>query len=151
MQEMHKPSFFIYRNKNKQIIRNIMNNLDWQPNDEAKDLSKSDSLSAQQLQAMHLVAKMRDAANNCGAGFVGGFISPTGERFMMSNMNEDDPQYAAIQQQLDSIQRQRVVAQTQAEAQERMNNSQRNIERILREFEGMFGDLRDPEEADSEE
>lgn len=151
MQELHKPTFFIYRNKNKQLIRNIMNSIDWQSNDDAKDLSKSDSLSAQQLQAMRLVAKMRDAANNCGAGFVGGFISPTGERFMMSNMNEEDPQYAAIQQQLDGIQQQRMYQLQQKEAQQRMNDSQARINRILHEFEGMFGDLRGDSEDDIEE
>lgn len=103
------PSFFIYRNKNKQLIRNIMNNIDWQENDDIKDLSKADSLTAQNLAAMSYVAKMREAADKCGAGFVGGFISPTGERFMMSNMDSDDVQRQAIEEQLNTIQRNRYL------------------------------------------
>jgi len=41
------------------------------------------------LAAMALVAKMRDAANKAGISFVGGFIAPDGEKFMMNNMNDD--------------------------------------------------------------
>lgn len=141
MHQEHKVTFFIHRNKNKQIIRNIMNTINWEENNEAKDLSKSDSLSSQQLQAMHLVAKMRDAANMAGAGFVGGFISPTGEKFMMSNMDEDDPQYTAIQAQLNRMQEQRMSAQ------QNMAQHQRNINDIISDFEGMIGRLRDEEEG----
>ena len=48
---------------------------------------------AQKLYAMSLVAKMKDQADKCGARFIGGFIAPDGERFIMSNMEEDDPNY----------------------------------------------------------
>ena len=41
------------------------------------------------LAAMAFVAKMRDAANKAGVSFVGGFITPDGEKFMMNNMNDD--------------------------------------------------------------
>jgi len=41
------------------------------------------------LAAMALVAKMRDAANKAGVSFVGGFIAPDGEKFMMNNMDDD--------------------------------------------------------------
>ena len=45
------------------------------------------------LAAMQLVAKMKEAANKCGAGFIGGFIAPDGTKFIASNMDEDDPNY----------------------------------------------------------
>jgi hypothetical protein len=49
-----------------------------------------DSIDAQRLQAMQLVAKMKESADKYGVGFVGGFISPDGQKFMMTNMNEAD-------------------------------------------------------------
>jgi hypothetical protein len=58
----------------------------------------------EQLRAMQLVAKMKEAADRCGAGFVGGFISPTGQRFMMSNVDSEDVQMQAINSQLDAMQ-----------------------------------------------
>ena len=45
------------------------------------------------LAAMQFVAKMKDAANKCGASFIGGFIAPDGTKFIASNMDEDDPNY----------------------------------------------------------
>ena len=48
------------------------------------ELPKQDKLAA-----MAFVAKMRDAANKAGISFVGGFIAPDGEKFMMNNMNDD--------------------------------------------------------------
>jgi hypothetical protein len=45
------------------------------------------------LAAMQLVAKMKEAANKCGAGFIGGFIAPDGTKFIASNIDEDDPNY----------------------------------------------------------
>ena len=47
----------------------------------------------QKLHAMALVAKMKDQADKVGAQFIGGFIAPDGERFIMSNMDKDDPNY----------------------------------------------------------
>lgn len=53
---------------------------------------------------MRLVARMKEAADKAGAGFVGGFVTPSGQRFMMSNVDADDVQFQAINQQLQSIQ-----------------------------------------------
>jgi hypothetical protein len=103
---MHQPQFFIHRNRNKSIIRKAMNNLDWQANNDSSDLAKQDKYSMEQLKAMQLVAKMKDAADKVGAGFVGGFITPTGQRFMMSNVDADDVQHQAIIAQLDAVQKQ---------------------------------------------
>lgn len=45
-----------------------------------------------QLQMMRLTAKLKEQADAQGAGFIGGFFDPnTGEVFVMSNMEKDDP------------------------------------------------------------
>ncbi len=49
-----------------------------------------DSLDMQRLQAMQLVAKMKESADKHGIGFIGGFISPDGQKFVMTNMDDDD-------------------------------------------------------------
>jgi selenophosphate synthetase-related protein len=46
----------------------------------------------QRLEAMQLVARMKESADKFGIGFVGGFISPDGQKFMMTNMDEADTQ-----------------------------------------------------------
>jgi selenophosphate synthetase-related protein len=51
-----------------------------------------DAIDAQRLQAMQLVAKMKESADKHGVGFIGGFISPDGEKFVMTNMDEEDSQ-----------------------------------------------------------
>jgi hypothetical protein len=49
-----------------------------------------DSLDMQRLQAMQLVAKMKESAERHGIGFIGGFIAPNGEKFVMTNMEDED-------------------------------------------------------------
>jgi hypothetical protein len=49
-----------------------------------------DSIDTKRLEAMQLVAKMKEAADRNGIGFIGGFISPDGQKFVMTNMDEDD-------------------------------------------------------------
>jgi len=51
-----------------------------------------DSLDMQRLQAMQLVAKMKESADKYGIGFIGGFVAPNGEKFVMSNMDDDETQ-----------------------------------------------------------
>jgi len=51
-----------------------------------------DSIDLQRLQAMQLVAKMKESADKHGVGFIGGFISPDGEKFIMTNMDDEDTQ-----------------------------------------------------------
>ena len=99
-----QPQFFIYKNRNKTLVRIFMNNIDWEANGNSMDLAQQDKLSMEQLRAMQLVARMKEAADKCGAGFVGGFISPTGQRFMMSNVDSEDVQMQAINAQLDAMQ-----------------------------------------------
>ncbi len=82
-----------------------MNNIEWESNDNIKDLSKTDAPTMRQLAGMQLVARMKEAADRCGAGFVGGFIDEHGNRFMMSNIDADDIQYQNIQEQLDGYKR----------------------------------------------
>jgi len=49
-----------------------------------------DAIDLQRLQAMQVVAKMKESADKYGIGFVGGFITPNGEKFVMSNMTDED-------------------------------------------------------------
>jgi len=51
-----------------------------------------DAVDRQRLEAMQLVAKMKESADKFGVGFVGGFIAPDGQKFLMSNMDEADTQ-----------------------------------------------------------
>jgi selenophosphate synthetase-related protein len=51
-----------------------------------------DAVDTQRLEAMQLVARMKESADKFGIGFVGGFIAPNGEKFMMTNMDEADTQ-----------------------------------------------------------
>ena len=51
-----------------------------------------DAMDRQRLEAMQLVARMKESADKFGVGFVGGFISPDGQKFMMTNMDEADTQ-----------------------------------------------------------
>jgi hypothetical protein len=52
-----------------------------------------DSIDKQRLAAMQLVARMKESADKHGVGFIGGFIAPNGEKFVMTNMEDDDVQY----------------------------------------------------------
>lgn len=123
-----RPGLFIFRHRNKQRTRNFMNNLDWQPNDNNSDLSNQDKYSLEQLRAMQLVAKMKEAADRAGAGFVGGFVTPTGQRFMMSNVDETDAQFKAIQDQLSSIQNKNSQNNSEESFFEKFQNSIQLIE-----------------------
>ena len=49
-----------------------------------------DSIDIQRLQAMQLVAKMKESAEKHGIGFIRGFVSPDGQKFVMTNMDDDD-------------------------------------------------------------
>jgi hypothetical protein len=51
-----------------------------------------DSVDLQRLQAMQLVAKMKESADKHGVGFIGGFVSPDGQKFIMTNMDDEDAQ-----------------------------------------------------------
>ena len=49
-----------------------------------------DSVDSQRLQAMQFVAKMKESAERSGVGFIGGFIAPNGEKFVMTNLDDQD-------------------------------------------------------------
>jgi hypothetical protein len=49
-----------------------------------------DAIDAQRLHAMQIVAKMKESADKYGVGFVGGFVSPDGQKFMMTNLSPED-------------------------------------------------------------
>jgi len=50
------------------------------------------SLHQQELKAMHYIAKLKESADKLGIGFIGGFIAPNGNKYVVSNMDEDDQQ-----------------------------------------------------------
>jgi hypothetical protein len=39
---------------------------------------------------MQLVAKMKESAERHGIGFIGGFVSPSGEKFIMTNLPQEE-------------------------------------------------------------
>ena len=49
-----------------------------------------DSIDLQRLEAMQLVAKMKDSADKHGIGFIGGFVAPDGQKFIMTNLDDND-------------------------------------------------------------
>lgn len=49
-----------------------------------------DSIDQQRLAAMHIVAQMKASADKHGVGFIGGFVAPDGQKFVMTNMEDDD-------------------------------------------------------------
>ena len=60
-----------------------------------KDIQIPDTLPTdERLYAMSLVAKMKDAADRVGAGFIGGFIAPDGtkDQAPVNEMQLNDPQ-----------------------------------------------------------
>ena len=48
------------------------------------------AIDSQKLAYMQLTAKMKEFADKYGAGFVGGFVAPDGQKFVMTNMDDDD-------------------------------------------------------------
>ena len=55
-----------------------------------ENITVPDTLNSTQLQAMAFVAAMKEAADKAGCGFVGGFIANNGEKFVMTNMDEQE-------------------------------------------------------------
>jgi hypothetical protein len=51
-----------------------------------------DSLHRQELEAMHYIAKLKESADKLGIGFIGGFVAPNGNKYIVSNMDADDQQ-----------------------------------------------------------
>lgn len=49
-----------------------------------------DSIDRQQLEAMQFIAKMKESADRLGVGFIGGFVAPDGQKYIVSNMNDDN-------------------------------------------------------------
>lgn len=49
-----------------------------------------DSIDLQRLQAMQLVAKMKESADKHGIGFIGGFVASDGQKFVMTNFEDED-------------------------------------------------------------
>lgn len=56
------------------------------------NLAVPNAITSGKLQAMQFVAKMKEAADRNGVGFIGGFIADDGEKFIMTNMSDEDSQ-----------------------------------------------------------
>jgi hypothetical protein len=56
------------------------------------ELCIPDSFDLQSLQTMQLIAKMKESADRQGVGFIGGFVAPDGQKFIMTNMDDEDAQ-----------------------------------------------------------
>lgn len=61
-----------------------------QSNDKLSKLKIPHVINSEMLEAMQYVAKMKESADRHGMGFVGGFVTPNGEKFVMTNMSEED-------------------------------------------------------------
>ena len=62
------------------------------PTQMSDSLRIPDSVDFQRLEAMRMVARMKEVADKQGIGFIGGFVSPDGQKFIMTNMDDDDAQ-----------------------------------------------------------
>jgi hypothetical protein len=49
-----------------------------------------DSVQQQELEAMHYIAKLKESADKLGIGFIGGFVAPNGNKYIVSNMDDND-------------------------------------------------------------
>lgn len=96
-----QPQLFLFRNRNKLLASNYMNNIESNCSEPDRDLANQYQQSMEHLKAMQIIAKMKEAADRSGAGFVGGFVTANGQHFIMSNIDQDDRQYQAIKEQLE--------------------------------------------------
>lgn len=77
-----------------------MTRLNSEQRDDSKDLSSRDELSMQQLQSMQVVTKMKEAADKVGASIVCGFITKTGEHFIVSNVENSENEVKTFKDRL---------------------------------------------------
>jgi len=77
-----------------------MTRLNSEQRDDSKDLSSRDELSMQQLQSMQVVTKMKEAADKVGASIVCGFITKTGEHFIVSNVENPENEVKTFKERL---------------------------------------------------
>lgn len=54
------------------------------------ELRIPDAIDTSKLDAMQMVAKMKESADKLGIGFVGGFVAADGQKFVMTNLEQDD-------------------------------------------------------------
>jgi hypothetical protein len=52
-----------------------------------------DALAPGKLEAMQFIAKLKESADKYDIGFIGGFVDANGEKFIMTNMDEDNTQF----------------------------------------------------------
>lgn len=62
-----------------------------------------DAIDNKRLEAMRQVAKLKEAADRNGAGFIGGFIDDNGQMFVMTNIEDPATKKPPSQRQMRSI------------------------------------------------
>ena len=62
-----------------------------------------DAIDNKRLEAMRQVAKLKEAADRNGAGFIGGFIDDNGQMFVMTNIEDPTTKKPPSQRQMHSI------------------------------------------------
>lgn len=62
-----------------------------------------DAIDSKRLEAMRQVAKLKEAADRNGAGFIGGFIDDDGQMFVMTNIEDPTTKKPPSQRQMRSI------------------------------------------------
>ena len=53
-------------------------------------ISIPNSIDGDKLAAMRFIASLKEQADKQGVGFIGGFIAPDGQKFIMTNMEDED-------------------------------------------------------------
>ena len=77
--------FFLHRNKDKEVVKRKIESIEFVNH----ELDEDDAYSLEVLTAMQTVIRMKEAADKQGAGFVAGFVTPSGKRFLVSNVDEN--------------------------------------------------------------
>ena len=86
---MGTPQIHIFRHHNEVLVDQFMEHFQ-SDLDPRKNLANQISVNATYLKVMKALAGMREAANRSEMGFFGGFITPEGFHYSISNINPNN-------------------------------------------------------------
>ena len=92
---MSAPRIHIFRHRNPILVDQFMEHFQ-SDLDPKKNLSNQTSINPQYLKVMRVLADMRETADRSNMGFFGGFITPDGFHYSISNIDPNnliDSQY----------------------------------------------------------
>lgn len=92
---MSAPQIHIFRHRNPVLVDQFMEHFQ-SDLDPKKNLSNQTSINPQYLKVMRVLADMRETADRSNMGFFGGFITPDGFHYSISNIDPNnliDSQY----------------------------------------------------------